>query len=176
MSVNTTEPEHCASLCCSPAHGSCFPAGMGTALAVQAQMCGTIRITRLCCTLATCLTPQQVGCNLYSAHRQILACMAEPLRQPMQHVANQTWADPRSVAPLFLVPPWMALSLKLAVLQTCPMCCTMGCSTGWRRRAGSLTSTGTRSSTRWCARPGSPRLKGQTRRRACSPSLPGPQP
>ena len=29
---------------------------------------------------------------------------------------------------------------------------------------------------RWCARPGSPRLKEKAPRRACSPSLPGPQP
>ena len=29
---------------------------------------------------------------------------------------------------------------------------------------------------RWCARPGPPRLKGRTPRRASSPSLPSPQP
>ena len=155
---------------------------MGTALAVRAQMYGTTQITGLCCTLATCLTLQQVGWGLSSALPQVVACMAQPSCQSMQEVNEQSPPFTRGGLPQDLQRPqkWapilLALSMKLAVVQTCRMCCTMGCCMGWRRRAGSLTSTGTRSSMRLCARPGRPRLKGGTPRRASSPSLPGPQP
>ena len=98
---------------CYPAHCSYFHAGMGTALAVRAQMCGTIQITGLCCTLATCPTLQQVEWGSYTALLQILACMAQPSYQSMQET------DQQGLTPQMWAITRFATSTKMGSNLTC---------------------------------------------------------